>query len=152
MKLYMRNRTNILVTAAFCLLLSACSEKEERTSAKAPETIDIEEEGLHLNQNEKWQVPEDMMQIIKKQQELVTNYQSQSDTVHLALGNDLDSLCTLLVQSCTMTGEAHNVLHEWLIPYWTVIDSINAANDFNKASVFIDELSDHYKSFNTYFE
>lgn len=150
-----RKATTLILISVVSFSMSSCSNVEtdnnvHESHSSSPANSDSSK-GLHLDKGEKWQVPNDMMSIVKIQQQMVIDYQAEGDTTFLKLGNGLDSLCTSLIQSCTMTGEAHNVLHEWLIPYWTTIDSVNASGNSQEAAKFIDQLADHFNVFDTYF-
>ncbi|CAG5082932.1 hypothetical protein [Parvicella tangerina] len=137
------------------LLLAGCQESsapENPSNESQTPTQETVEDGLHLVGDKKWKVPPGMMENIDEQMELVIFYDETSDTLHQELGQKLDDLCKTLVQECTMTGEAHNVLHEWLIPYWETIDSLKEVKDMDQGDKLINDLYVHYATFEDYFE
>jgi hypothetical protein len=144
----------ILIASTLLLMMSCQSEEVTESETASPEETVTEEvkEGLYLNNDQKWKVPEDMMWEIQSQKDKVFEYQMAADTTYIQLGQELDSLCKELVTICTMEGESHNVLHEWLLPHWELIDEINAAANAQDAQSYLDELGTSFETFDIYFE
>lgn len=136
-----------------CCFLLACSSAEEPKEPTISSSHETQEENsLTLNEGQKWKMPEDMMWLIQQQKDKVFEYTMANDTTYIVLGTELDSLCQRLVQVCSMTGEGHNNLHLWLIPYWEKIDSINTSLDHVGANHYINQLNDDFLEFDNYFE
>lgn len=107
-------KINLIVLIGSIILLSSCGtsvENEEKTPQNNSITEAEVDDSMHLNNGQKWKVPEDMMGLIQQQKDKLFEYQMAGDTTFHKLGFELDSLCKELVQGCTMKGEAHNVLH-----------------------------------------
>lgn len=137
-----------------CFLM-ACSSSGAEESAVAAEANSVEtekEQGLMLNEGHKWQVPAPMYWLVQQQKDKLFEYQMAGDTTYLHFGNQLDSLCKELTKQCTMEGEAHNNLHEWLIPHWTIIDQINEAPSLAEAQEQVNLLNNSFNEFEEFFE
>lgn len=147
-----------LIQVSTCLLFSylliSCGDTTTPSDEMEAEEVpsEIVEDGLHLNEGNKWQVPEDMMWQVQSQKDKLFEYQMAGDTTYIKLAHDLDSLCKNLVNICTMDGEAHNVLHEWLIPHWELIDQIGAASSLEEAQAHVDKLNGSFEELDVYFE
>lgn len=144
----------VLVFSFFIAIVTSCSNSENKSAEiiVADGPIANEEEFLQLNGGEKWKVPYDMMWLIQQQKDKLFEFTQAGDTTYSKLGKELDSLCTGLVQMCTMTGDGHNNLHLWLLPYWDIIDQIKVSSDPIIHEQLIDSLWGKLELFEEYFE
>lgn len=148
-------RRNIILAFSFLItIITSCSSSENKSAETivADGPIANEEEFLQLNGGEKWEVPSDMMWLIQQQKDKLFEFTQAGDTTYSKLGKELDSLCTGLVQTCTMTGDGHNNLHLWLLPYWDIIDQIKVSSDPIIHKQLIDSLWSKLELFEEYFE
>lgn len=148
-------RFHSIIVIGCCFLFACTSTSESEAQVKNSDLISVEsneEQGLVLNDGEKWEMPYEMMWLIQQQKDKLFEYTMAKDTTYLEFGNQLDSLCQSLVQVCSMTGEGHDNLHLWLIPYWEKIDAILVAANHQEAQLLIDQLNDDFIEFDNYFE
>lgn len=115
-------------------------------SCSAPETPPSENthlvENVSLNEGNKWDVPSEMVAILK-QMLLIVNQKKKSE-IPAQLKQQLDEL----FNSCSMRGEAHEQLHNYLIP---LIEKINALKETPTASE-LHWIKHYLEAFNTYFK
>ena len=96
------------------------------TSCNQATHLHDENEAIVLNEGQKWKVDADMLAIIRSMESEINNYTDTIDfeQLSLRLSHGVDSLTT----NCTMTGQAQDELHKWLLPY------IDLVNETKKAS------------------
>ena len=71
-----------------------------------------------------------------------------------AYGNLTDSLkteFTMIFKKCTITGEAHNQLHNFLVPIKNTLATLSSSN-LAECQESFDKLNDHLKVYHSYFE
>ncbi|AZQ65373.1 hypothetical protein EI427_24485 [Flammeovirga pectinis] len=126
----------------FCLCIGISCTKVESNSNK---------QVLTLNEGNKWKVDTEMKSSIDKSQELILIFNSNQKNDYNKLANDLKYQNDVLIKSCTMTGESHEMLHKWLVPNMKLIDSLSKATKPNEQKEIVVELIESYNTFNTYF-
>ena len=133
--------------------------KEEKTEVaieqeeqKKEDNHNHEHDGLVLNDGEKWEVVDHMMAHLQRMDNDVTNFNGKTVAEYKTLSESLIDNLNLLTSNCTMTGQAHDELHKWLLPY------IDLANEFTDIETEV-EAGKHFKqiqasfvTFNEYFE
>lgn len=107
--------------------------------------------GIVLVNNEKWKVDEAMMVHIAHMDQAVQNYSASGDIHHQALADTLHHHLGLLTSNCTMTGQAHDELHKWLIPFITETDRLAAITDTSAAARQVQLIRDYFTGFHRYF-
>lgn len=90
-----------------------------------------------------------MNNMIKLMQDLAINKANIKD-FELLTGN-LKNEFTLIFQKCTMKGEAHNQLHNFLIPINNEFENLESDN-IETAKTSYDRLLKHIKTYSLYFE
>lgn len=145
----------------FCLsltLLSAACSNPKNSSEQTKKTTEIEAQTeaqpqVPLNDGQKWEVDAAMKPFIIKSEELLTNYLNddlaQSPTL---VGQELEELNRQLIQSCTMTGEAHNALHQWLDPHMKLISQLKNAPSNSEAQPLLEQLRSSFVAFHKHFQ
>ncbi len=120
-----------------CLVLCACTEVQSDHSDHQHE----HDTAIALNNGEKWEVEAKMMGFIRSMEQDVKTYSADDglEDLRSKLKENIDSLTS----NCTMTGQAHDELHKWLIPY---IDLVNEMEDD------MTELNASFETFNSYFK
>jgi hypothetical protein len=117
------------------------------------ESEDNEEEAeragkLVLNNGNKWKANAETTEGIKKMMSLVNEYLKKGDTDSKKLGESLEKEFTTVLQKCTMTGEAHEQLHNFLLPLKAKIDKLKETNNVE----FVNEIQTYLNNYNNYFE
>jgi hypothetical protein len=107
-------------------------------------------EGIILNDGQKWKVVPDMLQIIQNMEEDIASYSDTTgfDNLSESLAKNIDSLTS----NCTMTGQAHDELHKWLLPFIDLVNESKEAKTVTDQTELLVRLKASYELFNTYFE
>lgn len=90
-----------------------------------------------------------MKNMIKLMQDLAINEANSKDFDLLT--ENLKNEFTLIFQKCTMKGEAHNQLHNFLIPINNEFENLGSG-DLETAKTSYDRLLKHLKTYSLYFE
>ncbi|MDP1727426.1 MAG: hypothetical protein Q8M15_11635 [Bacteroidota bacterium] len=101
-----------------------------------------------LNNGAKWQANAETTAGINKMLALVTGYLNNENSDIKALGQNLEKEFTDILQKCTMTGEAHNQLHNFLLP---LKDKIEQLKEHQKTET-VSEIQTYLNTYNTYFQ
>jgi hypothetical protein len=107
---------------------------------------------VKLDGEKKWRAnPETTEGIHKMKDMLATVHAEGSLEEHRALQSDLENEFNGILQKCTMKGEAHNQLHNYLMPLNDMIKKSGSdlTSDRTKA---IAEIDTHLKAYETYFQ
>lgn len=132
------------------IFLFAC--KKEKTTTKKQQVVSIEnikqetKEHKHHHENikiellngEKWTVDKPMMQHIKNIKSDVMQFTGKSLEEYQLLAKKIDTNLELLTSNCTMTGQAHDELHKWLVPF------LEKAENFSNSTTTI-QAKDNYQ-------
>ncbi|WP_447950930.1 hypothetical protein [Chryseobacterium koreense] len=106
---------------------------------------------LELDNGKKWKTNAEMLPFINEQEKLLKNYDhAKGDYQKLAA--NLASANDKLVQSCTMTGKSHDVLHVWLNDHLQFINQLKNAANKEEAEQTIAVLDNSMAKYHTYFE
>lgn len=107
------------------------------------------EEEIKLNNGEKWIVEPSMLSIIHKMESEINHFDQLNFT---ELGTILSKDIEDLTSNCTMTGQAHDELHKWLLPYIDLVEELTQTSDKQKAIAIYDRLKRSFRTFNQYFK
>ena len=117
---------------------------------KQPESIASEEQEvagkLVLNNGKKWQANTESTEGIQKILTLINGYLSKGDTDSKALSENLEKEFTTILQKCTMNGEGHTQLHNYLLPLKYKIDKLKDNPGFKSLKDIQSYLND-YKNY-----
>ena len=103
---------------------------------------------LQLNNGSKWKVNEEIIEHIGHAE---LTYETFEGDDYEVLYEELMEHTNNLIQSCTMTGRAHEELHKWLESHLSLIKEVKLA-DAKSGQKFLDKLEDSFVDFHTYFE
>ena len=155
---------SFLLIISFVSIIS-CKQKPEKdqiTIEVQQETTDvIEPEESHesidgtvsLNNGELWLAnPEttEGIQKMKKRMSLFNN--SENLEAYIILKAGLEEDFTELFEKCTMKGEAHNQLHNYLLPFLDLFDGLETSDlvvckkSFSELNIHLNEYSNYFKS------
>lgn len=126
----------VLFLLAIISIGSCQKNKEDKTSKEAIEVNPVSEKHtetvakVSLNKGELWKAnPETTAGINAIRKIILESSQEESASI---LKEKLNFELTLIFKKCTMKGEAHNQLHNYLFPLKLKIDSLE---DSNKAEI-----------------
>lgn len=133
------------------LTFSGCESSTNNTEieSKKENTHHHSEEDIQLNNGEKWLVEPSMLLIIRKMENEVNQFDQQSFS---QLGKQLTIDIEELTSNCTMTGQAHDELHKWLLPYIDIVDHLVQTNDQKEAKAVYLQIKQSFHTFNQYFK
>ena len=145
------NKFKITTIAIATFFLFSCNDKAKNETTETNQTTETEvhnhsdDEAIQVNDGKKWKVDDNMMIIIRKMEKEVAstdneNYQLLIDN----LARNIDKLTS----NCTMTGQAHDELHKWLLPF---IEDVKAFSN-DKSTENFQKIQNAFTTFNQYFE
>lgn len=106
---------------------------------------------LYLHQGEKWKVDGPMMEILAGMESNLSTEISSSNPQYATLAQELRSGVNRLTSNCTMTGEPHEVLHIWLVPFIGLVDSFANAESSHQ-SVMAAQIQSSFLTFHQFFQ
>jgi len=109
-------------------------------------------DGISLNNGEKWIVNAEMKPHIQEGKEILEAYQADGGSDYKALAEQLERANAELIKSCTMEGESHNQLHNWLLPHMKLITKLEESKSQEEAEKIIEELEESLETYEKYFE
>lgn len=110
---------NSYLIAAILLAAMSCNQ---------PDSLhhDHKDAPIQLNDGKTWAANIETTEGIKAMQEILANAQKMPDAASCQkLKSDLQIEFSQVIQLCTMTGEAHNQLHNYLMPLAEEIDQLD---------------------------
>lgn len=132
----------VLILLPTFLLLTACNGHHHGTA-----------EPVQLDNGRRWQAnPETTSGIAKMQAILARHEEGTSDAAaRQSLREELEAAYQNIFKQCTMKGEAHNQLHNYLLPMNPLFEKINGA-DAAESEAAIRKLKEHLAEYAAYFE
>lgn len=138
-------KTGILCVFAFLLVIS-CKNSEKETHL-LPEAM-----GIQLNNNQPWEANIETTQgIIAMQNAMNAFTEKEEISGYKNLKTQLEKEFATLVAKCTMTGEAHDQLHAFLMPMKEYFNKLDAS-DVKEAKEGFTKLENHLSYYTTYFK
>lgn len=121
-------------------------------SCVTPEQDNYKIEGLELNAGARWAANPETTQGIQNMQSLLADF---SDTENVHAYNNLQVLLNEefngIFRNCTMTGPAHDQLHNFLVPIKGIFKDLTSSDLETCQAAFYD-LQIHLKAYSDYFE
>ena len=108
--------------------------------------------GIELVNNQKWEVNEEMMIHIENMESDIQSTSGEVNPNLEELGSKLDDHIGLLTSNCTMTGQAHDELHKWLLPFIELVNGLNEASTGELQEESFQLIKESMNEFNAYFK
>ena len=130
--------------------LYACQQKENQKSTV--EKTEVEQEDVmqipdvSLNDGQLWEANTETTQGIKNMQQLMADFSIDSGNSEELIVHLKDEFA-LIFKKCTMTGEAHEQLHNYLIPLKFKIESLSEGFTVEKTVDVKTYLDDYFNYF-----
>lgn len=106
----------------------SCQQKEKHKEAVVETVMEQEEDfqfpAVSLNAGQLWEANTETTQGIKNMQQLLDSYPKENSNPDELIAG-LKTEFGMIFKKCTMTGEAHEQLHNYLIPLKTKIESLS---------------------------
>lgn len=145
----------LIPVLAFILFVVGCAGNSAQTEATMTEPAIVEEEHHHgeaaevrLDNGEKWKANAETTEGIDNMLLAVNNTADSEAPDYLALKDNLEKEFMVILEKCTMTGESHDQLHNYLLPLKAKYDQLEASSTKHD----IEELSDYLNSYRNYFK
>ncbi len=112
---------------------------------------DEENQGIELNNGEKWIVDKNMNTHIRIMEKDLLNFAKLPNKDYKVLSVKLQQQIDLLTSNCTMKGKAHDELHKWLLPYMDLVTELTEAENNVEAENIYQKIQLSFTTFNQYF-
>jgi hypothetical protein len=137
------------------ILLISCGEDKTTSDhheedSHSTDHFGKEEYGFRLNDGQKWKMDDHTRSSFIKMTELFLNMDHMSlegDGLKKA-GSDLQGYVGELIKGCTMTGEAHDQLHIYLMGYTSAVTVLAMSGKLEDAN----KVKHHLEIYDDYFE
>jgi hypothetical protein len=107
---------------------------------------------VSLNDGEKWEANPETTEGIKNMTNLVHGFSKDQDqNAYMGLRSQLEGEFTMILQKCTMTGEAHDQLHNYLLPMKDKFEGLTSEdpavrqNNLDKLNALLSEYSKYFQ-------
>ena len=149
----MLNRTFKIVFILSLVLTYSCANKEPKKEViQEKETVEKKDEVLKLNDGKLWAANKETTDGVDNMIALMNSFSEKENVASYAqLTENLTSEFTTIFQKCTMKGEAHNQLHNFLIPIKDIFPELSSTNVGTCKDAFT-RLNTHLKVYKNYFE
>lgn len=107
---------------------------------------------LSLNNGSRWQANPETTTGIKNMQQLINSFSDkESPDAYEILKSNLDNEFNLIFKNCTMKGEAHNQLHNFLLPMKDMFNGLQDSEQETQKANY-NKLKQHLSDYSNYFE
>ena len=150
------NKLKITTIAMATFFLFSCNDKAKNETVEPNQTTETEaevhnhsdDEAIQLDGDKKWKVDDNMMAHIRNMEKDIASFDNSKPENYQVLADNLKDNLDLLTSNCTMKGQAHDELHNWLLPYLDLVDDFSK----DKSAEQFTEIQNSFTTFNKYFE
>jgi hypothetical protein len=146
-------KQNILKATAIIAVIftSACSgeapenhdQSQSENTEVANNTSSNSTPELVLNDDKRWIANPETTNGVRNMVLIMTDFAERDGDVSFeTLHENLNTEFNLIFRKCTMTGEAHNQLHNFLIPVKSLLADLNSTDARNRQETY-DQLFNH---------
>lgn len=144
----MKNLFAFTISVMVALLMLSCGDK----SVVATDTHGQEEAKLILDNGNKWKANAETTEGVLKMKTLLSSFTDRENPkAYLTLKQNLENELNIIFSKCTMKGEAHDQLHNFLIPIKDMIKGLDAA-ELSSRQETVKKLESHLALYENYFE
>ncbi|MBK7130451.1 MAG: hypothetical protein IPM74_10080 [Crocinitomicaceae bacterium] len=158
---------SIITLCLSTLFFASCGQNSsDQTNTSATDSVPVietEEPHVHepaepivLDNGKKWKVDDHMLAWIRQIETEVYDFtadtQTQTLKMYHQLASNISTNLDSLTSNCTMTGQAHDELHKWLLPFLDMSDHFSASETLKEADSIYHSISASFMEFNIYFE
>jgi hypothetical protein len=149
----MKNKIKLVLVLAITIAIISCWES---TTKKELEETDVSthksNSSIQLDNGKLWSANIETTQGIINMQKLLNDFtNTESITAYASLKVALEKEFTTIITECTMTGESHNQLHNYLIPIKDIFDSLDSSN-IDTCKENYEQLNNRLEAYATYFK
>lgn len=135
----------LLILTFLAYAIIACENK--RQDGQPNSTLEehaVETNGVQLNDGEKWEANLETTEGIRMMISRIESFKKENSEEYTVLQTNLQSDFKMIFQKCTMKGEAHDQLHNYLLPLKKELDQLSLEN--------IDSVQMYLQSYQLYFQ
>lgn len=132
----------VLLSLTACLKEKKTIEKEEGTTTE----VVAETSKVTLDNGKLWVANPETTEGIKNMQKIIA--ERKQEATGAVLKEALENEFQMIFEKCTMTGEAHNQLHNYLVPLKMKLNQLDGTND----EQVISEIDAYLKEYSNYFQ
>ena len=128
------------------------SHQQEQPVSQQKDEHGLEsDDALQLNNGNLWEANIETAEGIQTMKNILNSFSKQENMeAYINLKQDLEAEFGTIITKCTMTGEAHNQLHKYLVPMKNLFDGLVAPDiAIRKASVY--KINVHLEEYSKYF-
>jgi len=139
----------VVIIATTVLFLSCNQTSKDKLII---DTSSIKIEGVSTNNGELWKANIETTEGIKKMQELMYSFSDEENVnAYASLKTSLEEEFTTIFQKCTMKGESHNQLHNYLKPMIEIFEGLESS-DLETCKENFSIMNTHLAGYQNYFE
>lgn len=134
------------------LSMTACKNNTKEPEKTEEVTKEVTAESVHeakevtLDNGKLWVANPETTEGIKNMQKIIA--ERKQEATGAVLKEALENEFQMIFEKCTMTGEAHNQLHNYLLPLKMKLNQLDGTND----EQVISEIDAHLKEYSNYFQ
>ena len=136
----------ISILAAVIILLSGCNNAPQKTTEEHDHSGHEHQQPttmVELNNGQKWEANPETTEGINNMLALIQDFEKENGDYN-GLREAMQNEFKMIFQRCTMTGEAHDQLHNYLLPLKDKIAHISPDN--------LDEITAYLRTYPNYFQ
>jgi hypothetical protein len=143
-----------VIVVSLVMGLTACqrASKEDAASSTRPERNEPLATPTGTQPSGKWPVPETMMVHMRNLEQDVKALETSPEKDHADLATKIDGHTRQVIATCSMEGDSHDALHEWLMPFLRLNKEYAAATDGADKAAKFREIQDSLAAFHERFE
>lgn len=152
----------LFFSLALGVFIYGCKNTASNEEIKQQDTVVTEEvlqaevqEVILLDNGKKWVVVPEMMVFIKNIENAVDEFsknENPSFKEYQNLSKGIAKNLEELTSNCTMTGQAHDELHKWLVPFLDLSAEFSKCANQQEAEKVYSKIKESFKEFVIYFE
>ncbi len=103
-------------------------------------------------EGEKWEANKETTDGVANMLELLEGTDASTTEAYQKNGKLLKEQIDLVLNQCTMTGEAHEQLHTFLVPLIAKVDKLKSVGTEKQGAMIQGKIKKHLEAYDTYFE
>jgi len=134
-------------------LTTACKQQDEnKSSSQEPTKTESHQsdEELRLNNGKKWMANSETTSGMLAMQKLISEFKETDNKEYSKLKTQLEQEFSLVIEKCTMKGESHDQLHNYLYPLKTYFSALD--KDKESAKEAFSKIESYIPVYFEYFE
>lgn len=136
----------LLLSLAACKQNTKEPEKTEEVATEVAAEAVQESKEVMLDNGKLWVANPETTEGIKNMQKIIA--ERKQEATGAVLKEALENEFQMIFEKCTMTGEAHNQLHNYLVPLKMKLNQLDGTND----EQVISEIDAYLKEYSNYFQ